>query len=213
MSNSTLNDILEEIHDYGINVNDRILYLHGLPDTDQEDSGVEFRMANKFLKNILFLDKQEKAITVHQHNIGGEWQSGMVIFDAISTAKSHISVVCHGEIMSMGTVVLQSADVRYSMPNCHFMFHFGSTGIGHREYISAHSWAEIEKAQTKVMMNMYAKRCANGEFFQDKSEYQIKRFLDSKFKTKGDWHLLPEEAKYYGFIDKLIGLDCELKDI
>ena len=208
-----INDILGEIHEHSISLENRTLFLHGLPDDDHNDSGTEFRMANKFLKNILLLDEVEEAITIHQHNIGGEWQSGMVIYDAISTAKSHISVICHGEVMSMGTVILQSADDRCAMPNCHFMFHYGTTGIGHREYISALSWADIEKKQTKQMLEMYVKRCKNSEYFKNKTDNYIRKFLDSKFKAKGDWHLSSEEAKYYGFIDKIIGLDCELKDI
>lgn len=212
MRDDKTNDILEEIHNYCIDLANRTLFLHGNISSD-EDNGVEFRMSNRFLKNILILDKTEEPIVIHQQNIGGEWQSGMMIYDAIANARSHVSLVCHGEAISSGTIVLQAADIRYSMPNCHFMFHYGFSGIGDGEYLSAHSLAEMEKIQTRNMLNIYANRCKDGEFFKGKSHNQIKKYLDTKFKAKGDWHLEADKAKYYGFIDKIIGVDCELKDL
>lgn len=207
------NDIIEEIHEYCIDIGKNIIYLHGHMTNVEEDLGTEFRMANRFLKNLLCLDKEDDKITVHQQNIGGEWQSGIMIYDTIKNAQSHVAIVCHGEVMSMGTIIMQAADSIISMPNCHFVFHYGFTGIGEREYTAGHSWAEMEKRQTKKMMEIYSSACTKGEFFKGKTESQVRKFLDTKFKSKGDWHLDPEEAKYYGFIDKIIGIDCELKDL
>lgn len=210
--NDCTGDILKELHEYNIGYDQRTLYLHGNTDNIDGDSGVEYRMANRLIKNINLLDKDSQKILIHQHNIGGEWESGMMIYDSIITAQSYITMVCHGEVMSMGTVILQAADLRLAMPHCTFMFHFGSI-VADGNYLEVTSYMELQRKRNHQMLDIYADRCMNSSHFKGKKQYHIKKFLDTKFRNKSDWYLDAEEAKSYGFIDGIIGIDYELKDI
>ena len=211
--NDNTNDIIEEIHDYCIHVEKRQIYLHGHISDSDEDDGTTFKMSNRFIKNMALLDKKDSEIVIHQHNIGGDWGAGMMIYDRIAHASSHISIVCHAEVMSMGTIITQAADIRYGMPHCVFMFHHGFSDISGNQHLAAQSWAAHEKDMENVMINIYAEKCKNGVQFEGKSLSQVKTFIKHKFNSKIDWFLTSEKAKEYGFIDKVIGLDCELKDI
>jgi ATP-dependent protease ClpP protease subunit len=92
------------------------------------------------------------------------------------------------------------------------MFHFGSTSI-ESNYLAVASYMEQERKNMQKMLDIYSKKCIGGEFFKGKKEYQVKKFLDTKFRNKGDWYLDANEAKYYGFIDGIIGQDYKLKEI
>lgn len=195
-------DIVEEIHDHCIDIQQRKIFIHSSLN-EQDDSGIDFRVSNKFVKNISILDEKDKSIEIVLNTIGGNFSQGMMIYDAISTAKSHISIVCHGEVCSAGTVILQAADYRYSMPNCTFMLHFGGLSI-EDSHLAAQSFMEYDKLCAEKMIDIYAKKAKKGEYFKDKTDLQIKRFFQNKFKNKGDWFINAEEAKYYGLIDKVI---------
>ena len=208
-----INDILEEIHDYCIDIENREIYLHSHSLHTDDDPGVEFKMANRFIKNLFWLDKNPGTINIHLNSIGGDFYSGLMIYDVVQTSRSHINMICHGEVASIGTVILQAADVRISMPNCNFMLHFGSGSAGDENYINAQSYQESHNKLVSTMLNIYAEKCKNGVFFKGKTKNQIKSFLRNKFKTKGDWYINAVEAQHYGFIDKIVGVDCELKNL
>mgnify|MGYP000339029825 CR=1 FL=1 len=205
-------DIVEKIHDYCIDLTNRTIYLHGSQKSD-EDSGVDFKMSNAFLKNINVLESSPATISIHQQNIGGEYQSGMMIYDAIKQAKSHINIICHGEVMSMGTIILQAADLRLSMPNCHFMLHYGYVSSDDRNPLAAKSWLEMEDRQLGLMLDIYADKMKNSDEFKDRNKNYIKQWLRTKFKNKVDWHLSPPEALKYGLIDGIIGQGYELQKL
>ena len=75
---------LDWLHEYGINVDRREIFLHGYVDLTDEEPGVDYRMAQQFIKNIRCLElDSSKPILVHSITCGGEWTYGMAIFDAI----------------------------------------------------------------------------------------------------------------------------------
>lgn len=202
------NNRLNEIHEHNIDVDSNTVYLHGYIGNDSDDDpGTDFRMANKFMKNLHTLAGKCDQITIHQHNIGGSWDAGIMIYDCISNCKTYVEMICHGSIMSMGTIVLQAADCRVSMPNCDFMFHYGYSGEGSLNHLELQSYAEYDKKLRNKILEIYLSRCKNSEAFKDKNNNQIKTFLRNKLTSKGDWYLSAEEAKYYGFIDKIVGVD------
>ena len=197
---------LSQIHEHFIDYKRRVIFLHGSFDDKEEDNGVDWKMSNTFLKNMYVLDKTKEEITIHQHNIGGEWLSGMMIYDLIKNAQSYCSVICHGEVCSMGTIILQAADNRLAMPNCDFMFHYGSTD-GEGDFRDIRNKIKFEEQQMEKMFNIYAERCQHGEFFNEKSFSQTKNWLKTKLKS-GDWFLTAHEAKHYGFIDGVMFEDA-----
>lgn len=202
-------ELLKDFHDYSANINTREIFLHNyFQGEDNQNPGVEYKMANIFIKNLRALDiKNDMNITIHSHSIGGEWTDGMAIYDAIQMCRSYITMIIYGQAESMSSIFLQAADYRYMTPNAHFMCHYGSTDIN-TDYLSAMKQSDYERRICDVMFNVYAKRCVNGKFFYEKfgkkpSEKQVKQFLIRKFKD-GDWYLNAEEAVYYGFADAIL---------
>jgi ATP-dependent protease ClpP protease subunit len=200
-------DIIEEIHSYNICIDTREIFLHGEPGESNEDSGVDFRMANRFLKNVRLLEAAgDDPIIVHQHNIGGDWCDGMLIFDAITQCQCHIILVMHGEASSMGSIIPQAADTRLIMPNCTFMIHDGSTDLEgtHKQVQSA---AVLEGKMRDRMLEIYSSVCLNGHYFQKEQAdtKAITKYIVSKMNEKEDWYLSAREAVAFGFADAVLG--------
>ena len=203
---------LENVHSYNCLPGTREIFLHGyIGETEGEDPGVEYRMVNNFLKNMRFLEAQgQKPIIIHQHNIGGFWESGMIMYDVIKTSSCYVIMVLHGEAMSMGSIIPQAADLRVAMPNCTFMIHDGSTDINDGYTMKqAQSRVDMEKRTTAVMMDMYVEKCIHGSYFTERecSEATVRKFLRKKMDLKEDWYLYGEEIVTYGFADTMLGQD------
>ncbi len=199
---SETNNQIEEIHENCIDISGRQIYLHDSVKEDAED-GIDFRVASRFMKNLSILEKSPGDIIIHLYSAGGQFDAGVLIYDVISASCCPVTIVCHGAVMSISTVILQAADHRLAMPNCSFMFHEGSEGIDgtHKQ---SKSWAEACKKQRDWMISLYAEKCQNGEFFKGKSVGKIKQYISSCFDRKEDWYLNSEEALTYGFIDRVV---------
>ena len=80
---SNYSESLSDIHQHGIDLKNRRIYLHGVKDSE-EDPGVDYKMSINLLKNIELLDSiNDKPIHISMQSIGGNWAPGMVIFDAV----------------------------------------------------------------------------------------------------------------------------------
>ena len=155
------------------------------------------------MKNLAILEKTPADIIVHQYSQGGQFDAGLLIYDAIKASNCEITIVCHGSVMSIATVILQAADWRISMPNCLFMIHDGGEGTN-GTHNQVQSWAEICKKQRELMLNIYAEKCQNGEAFHGLTIAKVKSKLNAILKEKEDWYMTAEEALAYGFIDEII---------
>lgn len=146
----------------------------------------------KFIRNITFLARQGKGkIVIHQCTVGGEWEYGMAIYDAIKACPCHVTMICYAHSRSMSSITLQAADKRILMPDCMFMVHHGSIYMSDT-YKGAESAMEYAKRDTKRMMEIYTERC-------ELSEKQILSKLDKK----QEWYMDAEEAVGKGFADKV----------
>ena len=200
-------DIIEEIHNYNLCLDTREIFLHGEPGEDNSDSGVEFRMANRFLKNIRFLEAAgDDPIVVHQHSVGGEWSDGMMIYDISTHCQCHIIFIMHGDACSMGSIIPQAADTRIIMPYCTFMIHDGSTNLTgtHKQIQSA---AQLEEKWREQMLEIYSSVCINGHYFQKEqtTAKKVREYIIGKMNEKEDWWLTAREAVAFGFADAVLG--------
>lgn len=195
-------DTIGEIHNYGIDVKNREIYISEFDDSG-ESAGVDHRMLQMFIKNMNILTNINKdPITIHMQTVGGCWYSGMGIYDAIKNCKCKTKFVGYGQLCSMGTVIVQAATLRLMTPHSAFMVHWGSSEIsGH--YLSSQNLAVFEKAAAQQMVDIYAEKChKTGDFFKD-SEYslsKVKAYIKRKL-NNGDWYMSAEDAVYYGFLD------------
>jgi len=199
-------DKLFDLHNYGCNIKTREIFLHNTYASDENSNpGVEYKMANTFIKNVRVLEQENNnEIFIHMHSIGGEWSDGMAIFDTITMCKSHVTIIVYGQAESMSSIILQAADKRLMTPNSYFMSHFGSSDAnGH--YLNVQNWVKYEKTLCDIMMDVYASRCVKGKYFKDQNWdlTKVKNFLYRKMKN-GDWYINANDSVNYGFADKVI---------
>jgi len=201
-------DTLNNIHSIGIDCPSREIYLHGFLGQTEEEPGIEYRMATAFVKNMNHLTKKDGNILIHMHTIGGSWHDGMAIYNTIEYSPCPVAIIAYGSVSSMSSIILQSAGTRLMMPDTEFMLHFGSTALS-GDSLAVISAIDNEKRINDRMLDIYTKRCIEGEFFRKQykslNKDKVKSFLTRKLKDKSDWYLSAEESVYYGFADDLVG--------
>ena len=201
-------DSISDVNSYGLDVNNREIYLHSYISSQEEESpGVDYRMTATFYKNLRLLDTvNQDPIIIHMHSVGGNWYDGMAIFDAITVCRSYVTIIVYGQAESMSSVILQAADARIMMPNSYFMAHFGSSGYG-GNYLDVQQAARFEKKGTELMLDIYSERMIKGKYIKDSytapTRDKVKNFLKRRLKD-GDWYLEAEEAVYYGLADNVL---------
>lgn len=205
-------DLISDIQSSNIDVENRIIYLQEREDSSSESSGVDFRMAQNFIKNINILQKlSSDPITIYMQTLGGCWWSGMGVYDAIKLSKCKVTIVGYAQICSMGTIIMQSADRRILMPSCIFMCHYGTSGNG-GDYLSAQNYAQVEKQQELQMMDIYSERCLKtGKYFKERGDSlsKVKAYIKRKLKD-GDWYMTAQEAVEFGFADHVLSKSIKI---
>ncbi len=106
-----------DMHDRGIDTRNFVIYLQGIedpPNDVSEEPGVEYRMANRFIKNLDILTgiSAERPITISMKTGGGDWVEGMAIFDAVLATPNPVSIVSYTHARSMSSMILQAATKR-----------------------------------------------------------------------------------------------------
>jgi ATP-dependent protease ClpP protease subunit len=137
------------------------------------------------------------------HSVGGEWNDGMAMYDAISLTKSYVTIIAYGQAESMSSIILQSADNRIMMPNAYFMSHFGTSEFS-GNYLDIQNVAKFDAAICETMLDIYTSACVSGKYFKEHynlvDEDKVRNFLKRKLKN-GDWYLNAHESVYYGLSD------------
>jgi ATP-dependent protease ClpP protease subunit len=201
------NDIdITLIHNYNIDVKNRELYLHSyFP--DQEESGVDYRSAITFEKNLRYLNLISlEPIIVHMHLPGGDWQDCLGIYDAIKASKSKVAIIAYAKVESSSSVLLQAADLRILTSNTNFLIHYGSLSIDneHKAALSMVQWSEKE---SEKMIDIFTEKCINSRMSKEKNWKRmiVRKHIVTQLATKRDWILTAEEAVHYGFADGILG--------
>jgi ATP-dependent protease ClpP protease subunit len=197
--------IIENVHDYCIIPETREIFIHGY---DTDDSGTDHRVCCTFIKNLRILESQSnKPIVIHQYNIGGEWSSGMGMFDAIKQSKCSFVFICHGVAASMGSIIPQAVlgkGYRVTHKNCDWLIH---DGFLYLEGIPTQTKSNLDyqELNKQTMYDIYTDSCLQGEFFNGNNRSKVKAFLKRKVREKTDWCLSGEDAVKYGFADAVFG--------
>lgn len=198
-------DALEELHDHHIDKQQRIIYVH----SDfhfEEQTGVDFRMASRFIKNLDYLNSiSTEPITVKLLTCGGDWNEGMAMYDAIANSKCHITTFSYAHARSMSSIIIQAADHRQISKHADFMVHYGT-------YSDEGDAREVKSAMdhysktNDVMLNIYAEKCISGKYATEsgKKVSDLKKFIKAQIDKKTAWWMTAEEALYYGFVDEII---------
>jgi ATP-dependent Clp protease protease subunit len=166
-------------------LNERIIFL-GSPIDDQ--------IANLVVAQLLHLESADpdKDISIYINSPGGSIYAGLAIYDTMQFIKPHVSTICCGVAMSMGSLLLTGGakGKRLSLPNSRILIHQPSAGFeGMATDIEIHA-REIMKTRQRVD-EIYA-------YHTGRSIEEVHRDMER------DRFFKPEEAVEYGLIDRVI---------
>jgi ATP-dependent Clp protease protease subunit len=164
---------------------ERIIFL-GSEVTDQ--------VANRICAQLLLLSAEdpERDINLWINSPGGSVYSGMAIYDTMQFVRNDVVTIAMGMAASMGQLLLCAGakGKRYALPHARIMMHQPSGGIGGTAADIA-----IQAEQMLYTKRMFQERVA---FHTGQSPEQIEADSDR------DRWFTAEEAKDYGFIDRVI---------
>ncbi len=196
-------------HDYDIDIEKRDIFLFGREESyaDEEEPGVDYRMANRFIKNLRILQSiSDDPVLIHMKTCGGDWEEGMAIYQAIRSCPNHVAILNYTWARSMSSLILQAADYRAMMPYSVFMYHDGtmSTSGTVKQF-----WTEAEqlKRSGEIMMEIYLENAFGAPAFKGKTKTQIRNYLRKQMDKKEEVYLTAEETIEHGFADIVFGED------
>jgi ATP-dependent Clp protease, protease subunit len=157
-------------------------------------SVVEDANANAICAQLLLLaaDDPDRDIWLYINSPGGSVYSGMAIYDIMQFVTNDVATVAMGMAASMGQLLLcaGAAGKRMALPHARIMMHQPSGGIG-----GTASDIAIQAEQMLYTKRMFQERVS---FHTGQSLEQIESDSDR------DRWFTAEEARDYGFIDKVI---------
>ena len=207
-SRKTNSELINDVHNFSLNVETREIFLNSHIADCEEEAGVDWRMATKFNKNIRLLTsgpQAEQPILIHMHTVGGNWEDGLAIYDIInSCANTHITIIAYAHARSMSSIIFQAADTRIFMPNSIWLMHMGDMGFdGQAQSFEAE--AEWAKKDHDRMLDIYTESAYGSVAYKGKSRKQIKNFIDRGLRLKQEWYMSARDAIEHGYADAVFG--------
>lgn len=159
------------------------------------------------VKHIMQFNKEDKGIDTDERqpillyvsSNGGCVDAGFELIDVIQSSKTPVYTINLGFQYSMGFLIGLAGHKRFATKNAKFLMHDGSNFI----YNSG------AKAQDQME-------------FQRKVEARIKEYILSRSKLTSEeydgklrveWYLFADEAKKKGFVDYIVGVDCDVDEV
>lgn len=201
-------NILNDIHNYNVDIENREIYLHSYLSDGEEEYGVDYKSAVVFEKNLRYLNLLSlDPILVHMHLPGGSWQDCLGMYDAVKASKAKVIILAYAKAESSSGVLLQSADLRILMPNTNVMIHYGSFTLDGEHSKAAVSSIKWNEQECDKMVDIFTERCMNSSIAKDKNwkRMMAKKHIVSQLANKCDWILTAQEAVDYGFADGILG--------
>lgn len=200
---------IDYLHEYGIDIDYHMIYLQGVEDEPTEEfdePGVEYRMANRFIKNLDILAgiDADKPIVVSMKTNGGYVTEGLAMYDAILATPNPVIIVNYTHARSMSSMILQAANKRVMMPHSFFMYHMGTEG-GYGTTKQARSEMYWNKRGDRAMLDIYVeaiKRTPHSTMYHW-SEEEIEKFLIGQMDKYEDVYLDAVETIDAGFADEI----------
>lgn len=159
------------------------------------------------VRHIMQINKEDKGIEpskrtpilLYVTSNGGEVDSGFELIDVIMSSQTPVYTINLGYQYSMGFLIGLAGHKRYATRNAKFLMHDGSNFV----------WDSGMKAQDRMD-------------FQKKIEGRIRQYVLSRSKVtdeeydsklRVEWYMFADEAKEKGFVDYILGEDCDISEI
>jgi ATP-dependent Clp protease protease subunit len=144
--------------EYSIHLPTRTVMLTGDVDSDMYDT---------LITALTLMEKDGKEIIIELNSPGGDWYSGVAIYDRLRSSQCPITIRVSGMAMSMGSVILQAGDKRLITPNSTVMIHDGSdVAVGTPDNVL--EWAKHGKDICDRMYKIYAEASGKTESYWKK---------------------------------------------
>lgn len=161
----------------------------------------------EIVKHIMQINKEDKGIVPQERepillyltSNGGEIDAGFELIDVIMNSKTPVYTINLGYQYSMGFLIGLAGHKRFATSNAKFLHHDGSN-YAYNSTAKVQDQIEFQKRVEKRIRDYVLKRSKITE-----EEY------DSKLRI--EWYLFADEAKEKGFIDYIIGEDCDIDTI
>jgi len=157
-------------------------------------SEVNDQVGNRICAQLLLLaaEDEDRDINLYINSPGGSVSAGMAIYDTMQFVKNDVVTIAMGMAASMGQLLLCAGTKgkRYALPHARIMMHQPSGGIG-----GTASDIAIQAEQMLYTKRMFQERVA---FHTGQDQATIESDSDR------DRWFTAEEARDYGFIDKVI---------
>jgi ATP-dependent protease ClpP protease subunit len=200
-------NLLSDIHTYGIDIENREIYLHS-HFSENEEGGVDYRSAVSFEKNMRYLNLASlDPIIIHMHLPGGEWQDCLGMYDTIKNSRARTILLAYAKAESSSSFILQAPSLRILMPNTNVLIHYGSFSMDSEHSKAAASSIRWNEQECDKMVDIFTDRCMEGPVAKEKNwkRMMAKKHIVSQLANKCDWILNADEAVYYGFADGVLG--------
>jgi ATP-dependent Clp endopeptidase proteolytic subunit ClpP len=210
-------DLIATVHEYNVDLKSNHIYLFGEEfynySTGQDhmmEPGVEYAMANKFIRNLNMCMRANpnKSVVIHMKTSGGYWEEGMAIYDAIKSCPTKVTILNYTHARSMSSLIFQAGNKRVMMPNSYFMFHDGTLGF-EGTVKQANSLVKFEANASRKMLDIYSKAMVEQGEFKGKTLKSIKAWLRNQMDKKEDVYLSATEAVRYGLADEIFDYNWE----
>lgn len=162
---------------------------------------------HEVVKHILQYNSDDKGIAIDERkpillyvvSNGGSVAAGYELIDAIMNSKTPIYTINLGYQYSMGFLIGLAGHKRFATQNATFLMHDGSNFV----YDSGAKVQDRMKFDMRLEERTKAYILSRGNLTSE--EY------DSKFRV--EWYMFADEAKERGFVDYIIGVDCDMDEV
>lgn len=144
--------------------------------------------------------EERKPIYLYINTPGGSVSDGYALIDAIITSKTPVYTINQGIAMSMGFLIFIAGHKRFAMPHSEFLMHDGSV----------FSWDSTAKAKDRLDFETNKLEKMTKDFIIEHTKIDEKLY-ESVYRK--EWYLLPDDAKEYGIVDSIVGVDCEIDEV
>ena len=161
----------------------------------------------EFVKHILQINRvdfgidpdKRLPILLYVNSNGGDVDAGFALIDAIQNSKTPVYTVNLGFQYSMGFLIGIAGHKRFATKNAKFLMHDGSNFI-YNSGAKAQDQMEFHK-KVEARVKDYILTMSNlAEEEYDKN-------------LRVEWYMFADEAKQKGFVDMIIGEDCDIDAI
>jgi ATP-dependent Clp protease, protease subunit len=179
-------DDIDKCMDHGIDLSSRTVFLM----EDIEEYSVE-----PAIKALHILDRSPGEIVIKMTTNGGDWYAGMALYDAIAACENPVKFIGMGKVLSMGGIIMQSADERLLTKHCAVLVHYGSDWAG--GHVKDLERRALENKRTGVEME---------DVFLPRIREKIPGFSREDFKQKFafDVYMSAKEAVDFGLADDIL---------